>query len=138
MKTRAATRTNKARVAIVDDSFDMRELLQEYLSGCGIEAIGFEGVSEALEFLTSAKSRSIKLVLCDLNFPEQSGLVLLRRMRTLHPEIPVILMSAFADRSAVDRMRSEGAAAYVNKTDGLGPVLGAIERGLAFSGAPSR
>ncbi|MCB0405292.1 MAG: response regulator [Bdellovibrionales bacterium] len=124
------------KVTVVDDSIDMRKLLAEYLGWYGIEVTGFRTVPEALNYLGSEDGSRVDLVLCDLNFPGESGLVLLRELRQLRPAIPVVVMSAFADKAAMERVRSEGAAGYVNKTDGLTRVMDAVESSLQTSFSP--
>ncbi|MCB0419274.1 MAG: response regulator [Bdellovibrionales bacterium] len=117
------------RVAVVDDSIDMRKLLVEYLSWYGLEVLSFGKVSDALDFLLSGEN-SVDLILCDLNFPEENGLSLIQALRSHRRNIPIVLMSAFADCATRCQLYEAGAVAYVNKTDGLAKILGTVQQSM--------
>jgi two-component system NtrC family response regulator len=69
-------------------------------------------------------------VLTDLRMPEAGGRELLQRLRATRPEIPVVIMTAYASvRDAVDLVK-EGAFDYVSKPFEIEDVLATIERAL--------
>jgi two-component system NtrC family response regulator len=99
-------------VLVVDDEESQRKVLAGFLRkrGYAVEAAG-----SPAEALAVAAARAVDLVLSDLKMPGGSGLDLLDGLRRLNPEIPVILMTAFATvQSAVAAMK-QGAADYLTK-----------------------
>jgi DNA-binding NtrC family response regulator len=102
----------KGRVLIVDDEADARTALGELLRGDGYlvetAADGFKALGKVAEFAPD-------LVLTDLRMPGMSGVDLLKKLRADHPEVVVLVMTAFgAMESAVAALR-EGAAGYFMK-----------------------
>jgi DNA-binding NtrC family response regulator len=102
----------KARVAILDDEQRMVDIIAMVLRREGYDVSPFATPSAALAAL---ETQPFDLLLTDLKMPGQSGLDVLQRARELHPELPVILITAHATVStAIDAMRA-GAFDYVEK-----------------------
>jgi two-component system NtrC family response regulator len=99
-------------VLVVDDEEAQRKVLAGFLRKKGFEVITAGDADEGLE---SASARTVDLVLTDLRMPGGGGLDLLRGLRALNPEIPVIVMTAYGTvASAVEAMK-QGAADYLSK-----------------------
>ncbi|MCM2254117.1 MAG: sigma-54 dependent transcriptional regulator [Vicinamibacteria bacterium] len=99
-------------ILVVDDEESQRKVLAGFLRKRGYTVEGAGSVALALEI---AAARAVDLVLSDLRMPGGSGLDLLDGLRKVNPEIPVILMTAFATvQSAVAAMK-QGAADYLTK-----------------------
>ena len=67
-----------------------------------------------------------ELVLLDLHMPGMSGFIGLMMLRSEHPEIPVIVVSAAEDAGTVQRSIDYGASGFVPKSAPLGQVAEAI------------
>ncbi len=94
----------------------------------------FSDGHEALAFLNggSPEAAEIELVLTDLRMPEVDGLSLLRNFKPKHPDVPVILMTAYASvESAVEGLR-KGAFDYLTKPFKLAEMSHAVERAILF------
>ena len=100
------------QVLVVEDDPDLREALTDTLTMAGYNAIGANNAEQALACL---ERNDPGLVLTDVQMPGMDGHELLRALKSRHPGIPVVLMTAFGqiDR-AVQAMR-EGAADYLPK-----------------------
>jgi two-component system response regulator FlrC len=102
----------KFDVLIVEDDVDLSEALCETLEIKGYQVISAKNGHEALSQLSKS---TIKLVVSDVQMPVMGGLELLQTMQKLHPEVPVLLMTAYGSISkAVDAIQS-GAADYLAK-----------------------
>ncbi len=99
-------------VLVVEDDADLREALIDTLglAGYRVQAAGDgEAAVQALARSTAG------LVVSDVQMRPMNGLTLLRRLRSDHPEMPVLLMTAYGTiQQAVEAMR-EGAADYLVK-----------------------
>jgi two-component system NtrC family response regulator len=100
------------RILIVEDEDLMRELLTKILAGENYRIYQASSGEEALKLL---QDQTLDLVLTDLRLKGMNGLQLLSEVRTLDPEIVVIVMTAYASvETAVEAMR-KGAYDYITK-----------------------
>jgi len=99
-------------ILVVEDDQALAEALQDTLVTAGYNVIMAEHGRMAL---TELESNSVNLIVSDINMPQMSGDVLLKRVKTLYPDIPVMLMTAYGTiEQAVDAMR-DGAVDYMVK-----------------------
>jgi len=99
-------------VLVVEDDLDLCEALTDTLEIEGYRVLSANNGTEALSQLAKNKFR---LVVSDIQMPFMDGIQLLNNMRQKHPEIPVLLMTAYGTvPKAVEAMQS-GAADYLIK-----------------------
>lgn len=65
-------------------------------------------------------------VLLDIDMPGMDGLVGLARLRSEHPTVPIIVVSAARDSSIVQRAYEFGASAYIDKSASLEEIAGVV------------
>ncbi|OGS01759.1 MAG: hypothetical protein A2V88_12530, partial [Elusimicrobia bacterium RBG_16_66_12] len=101
-----------AKILIVDDEELIRWSLSSDLSNSGYKTVAAADLAEAANAL---ETENPDVVLTDLRLGTESGLDVLRLARRGNPDLPVIIMTAFADlESAVSALR-EGAVDYISK-----------------------
>jgi DNA-binding NtrC family response regulator len=101
-----------ARILVCDDQEMMRDSLASTLVREGHEVTAASDGSIALQRLSAAK---FDLLITDLKMPRMTGLELLAEAKKLRPEMPVVIMTAFATvQTAVDAMK-QGAYDYIQK-----------------------
>lgn len=99
-------------VAIIDDESDMRESVAQWLQLSGFEPMRFEAAEAALKALAQDFPG---VVVSDIRMPGMDGMALLRRLQSVDPGLPVILMTGHGDvPMAVEAMRI-GAFDFVEK-----------------------
>jgi len=99
-------------VLIADDEEEIAQALGRVLSRKGLTTLLAKGGREALDLIGAAHP---DVMLVDFRMPEMDGMELMRKSRELDPELPVILITAFADvRGAVEAIRA-GAHDYLSK-----------------------
>ncbi|MBB5316795.1 sigma-54 dependent transcriptional regulator [Tunturiibacter empetritectus] len=112
-------------VLVVDDDEAVRKACCQIAAGMGFEVVGAESATAARAIL---KQRRIDLLLLDLKLPGGGGLPLLEQVKALHPDMAVIVMTAFATvSSAVEAMRI-GAGDYLTKPFALEELTAVLER----------
>ncbi|NNG00590.1 MAG: sigma-54-dependent Fis family transcriptional regulator [Desulfobacteraceae bacterium] len=85
---------------------------------------------EANPFLTYLNANEPDLVFLDLQLPDINGLEVLRRIKRLNPNIPVIIITAYGNvESAVKAMKA-GAFDYINKPFDISEISILIEKAL--------
>lgn len=105
------------RVMIVDDTDHVREMLASMLELDGFDVVGkASSGSEAISMVTSANPH---IVVMDYKMPGQDGLTTTRSIRTTHPDVPVILYTAYLDDLLQAEAQDAGVAVCVGKVEGL-------------------
>jgi DNA-binding NtrC family response regulator len=99
-------------VLIVDDEFAVRDSLHNWFRKDGYRTGVAQDGKEALQRLEES---SWDVVLLDIKMPGMDGLELQRRIHDVDPELPVIMITAFASVESAVQALKEGAFDYVTK-----------------------
>lgn len=100
------------QILIVEDDNTLNSGLCKALREEGRRIVSCESIAEARDQLSL---NTVSFVLLDVNLPDGNGLELLREIKTLYPEIPVILLTANdTDRDIVAGLE-QGADDYITK-----------------------
>jgi len=103
---------NKENVLIVDDDYDMLELLHRNLKSMNFHTYKASSVTEAVEIL---KSNSIDLLITDLQMPGINGIELIEDANEQFPTVAKLVITGYPSiDSAVDSLKS-GALEYLVK-----------------------
>jgi len=100
------------RLLIVEDDPGLRQVLQIQLEHEGYLARSVSSAEEGLPILEKVPH---DLVITDLNLPGASGIELLKRVRSVDPQVAVIVMTAFATVETAVQAMKEGAYDYITK-----------------------
>jgi two-component system OmpR family response regulator len=100
------------KILIVDDTKNIRLLLQTCLEAAGYQVQTAENGELALRLLQTA---TFALIFLDIKLPELSGTEVLRRMRGQGVKTPVIIMTAFATVKNAVECTKLGAVTYLQK-----------------------
>lgn len=99
-------------IAVVDDDLAMRDALTDLLEVYDFRCAAFDSASS---FMVAHATTFFDVLITDLNLVGESGLELQRRIRSLDPSLPVILISAQTDPSVRAEALRSGALAYLVK-----------------------
>ncbi|RMF46715.1 MAG: sigma-54-dependent Fis family transcriptional regulator [Deltaproteobacteria bacterium] len=114
-------------ILVVDDEASIRESLQGILQDEGYNPVFAEDGEQALAFL----NRELPdLVLLDIWMPGMDGLEVLERVKTLYPDLTVIMMSGHGTIETAVRATKMGAFDFIEKPLSLEKMLLAIQNGL--------
>ena len=106
-------------IMVVDDEPDMAELFRQRFRREvreGQYVMHFAGsAEEALGKLDDGVRPELIVVLSDINMPGMDGLGLLQEVKRRHPELPVIMVTAYGDEGRRRRASEYGAAEFVTK-----------------------
>jgi DNA-binding response OmpR family regulator len=102
-----------AKVLVVEDNLDTRELLHLYLTGEGFTVIT---AADGREGLYLARAEKPDLIITDLNMPQLDGVTLVKELRAEaeFKDLPIIVMTAFGKQDRDDAIRA-GADRAVDK-----------------------
>jgi len=128
--------TRSISVLIVDDDLEIRETLDEYLSGRGVDIVL---AADGTQMKTVLSERDVDLILLDLNLPGESGIQLLKYLRsaanTCTRNIGVIILTGVDDSEDCVLGLETGADDYMVKPFGLRELLARIHSVLRRTNA---
>lgn len=122
-----ASRTSKARILVVDDSPELREVAQRNLIAEGYRVMLAASVPEAIALL---ETQPVDLVVTDLKMPKVSGLDLVRHVRENLKDTEVMMITGHPSiQGAVTAVKS-GAEDYLTKPFTDDELSAAVSRAL--------
>jgi CheY-like chemotaxis protein len=107
------------QIVVVDDDAENGRALSELLAAEGFDPLPFQDGETAWSVLASEQVRP-DAVVADVRMPGLGGVALVRRIKARFPDLPVVLVSAFADQAAWDEGLRAGAVDVFPK-----PIQGA-------------
>jgi two-component system nitrogen regulation response regulator GlnG len=113
------------QVFVVDDDESIRWVLERALRNAGMQPTSFEAAEPALAAL---RSRAPDVLLTDVRMTGKSGLELMRSAHQLHPELPVVIMTAQSDLESAVAAYGSGAFEYLPKPFDIDQALDLVRR----------
>jgi two-component system, NtrC family, response regulator GlrR len=123
-----------AHVLIVDDDADLLSLLAMRLAAAGHRVSKAGSAEQALAALALERPQ---LVISDVQLPGIDGLELFERIRSVHPTVPVILLTAHGTIPDAVEATSRGVFTYLTKPFDGKQLLEQVGKALALSGPGS-
>jgi two-component system nitrogen regulation response regulator GlnG len=116
------------RVWLVDDDTSIRWVLERALKNGGMLPKAFDAAEPALAAL---RNDTPDVLITDIRMSGQSGLDLLRRVHDAHPELPVIVMTAYSDLGSAVSAYESGAFEYLAKPFDIDQAVDLVKRAAA-------
>lgn len=105
-------KVNGRRVLVVDDDPHFLDALVETVGMLGYEA---KGANDCESALLALKDGKYAMVLADVSMPEMNGFDLLKTLKRLHPDLPVVIMTGHNLSEPATAMIKDSAYAYLTK-----------------------
>jgi excisionase family DNA binding protein len=125
------SRHGRARVLVVDDEASIRDLLSKTLALAEYEV---DTAADASAALDRVRGVEYDLLIADLKMPGMDGLTLIRQVKRIRSELPVIIITGFSTESSAIEAVNLGVAGYLTKPFRVPQVLAAAAKAL---GAPA-
>jgi CheY-like chemotaxis protein len=106
--------TGSGVILLVDDEELVRRTMARTLAHRGYTILEAGNGQEAIDLFQRNSSR-IALVILDLSMPVMNGEECLGLLKSVKPDVPVLLSSGFSETEAARRFQSAGVAGYVQK-----------------------
>jgi DNA-binding response OmpR family regulator len=120
-----------ASILVVDDEESIRNILSRRLKAEGYYC---EAAADGAEALSKASKKIFDLVLADIKMPVMSGIELLSRMQTEHPDVSVLMITAVVDTKVAVEAMKMGAYDFVTKPFDLDDLNIRVKRALERRG----
>lgn len=114
-------------VLIVDDHDIVRAGIKQIVSDTSDITVGSEARTGA-EALDRVRDGNWDVVILDLNLPDRPGLDVLAQIKTMAPQLPVLILSMHHQASYASRAIRAGASGYVSKDDAREHLPSAIRK----------
>ena len=118
------------RLLIIDDHPMMRNGLAQLIDSEGDLKVcaQADNAGEAIDLVAKQK---FDLVLCDISLPDKSGLELIKDIRALRPELPILVVSMHDEMIYAERVLRAGGRDYIMKQEGGEKFIRAIRQVLS-------
>jgi CheY-like chemotaxis protein len=105
------------RVLVVDDEASIRRNLAVGMAQRGYEVDACEMGLSALEKIEAAKRSGVphNYVILDIRLPDIDGLQLLKMIKDVYPDLPVVVISGYGDEQTGERVKERCGSAYLDK-----------------------
>lgn len=113
------------RVAIADDHQIVRTGFKQFISD-QIDMKVLHEASNGNEAMDIVRKKECDVLLLDISMPGQNGVDTLRQIKLTHPELPVLILSGFAEEQYAMNMLRMGASGYLKKDCDPGELIKAI------------
>jgi DNA-binding NarL/FixJ family response regulator len=114
----------RIRLLMADDDEAVRAELGSYLEGEGFEIVG--SVSDGLQAFEQAAWLRPDVVLMDLHMPNMDGIAATNIIKSYSPDVPVVVLTAFAERDNRWASQLAGAAAFFDKSTPVAELVDAL------------
>jgi PAS domain S-box-containing protein len=102
-------------ILVVDDEQGVREIAERMLHEIGYCTIAAEDGRQAIDILERTKDE-ITGMLLDVSMPHMGGQETLRRLRAIHPDLPVVMMSGYTEQVVAEQLgESSHSTAFLQK-----------------------
>jgi excisionase family DNA binding protein len=122
-----APRQGRARVLVVDDEASIRDLLSKTLA---LAEYDVDTAADASTALGRVRAAEYDLLIADLRMPGMDGLTLIRQVKRIRAELPVIIITGFSTESSAIEAVNLGVAGYLRKPFRVPEVLAAAAKAL--------
>lgn len=113
----------KNPILLVEDDVVFSKMLSRFLERNGYDVIGCYTLEEAEKSLNS----SLKMVFTDLRLPDGDGIIFLKKVKETYPNLPVVVMTSYAEVSTAVEAMKLGAFDYISKPFQQEDVLNVIK-----------
>ncbi len=120
-----------AHIWVIDDDRSIRWVLERALTQAGMVVTVFESGAEAMARLSVEQPQ---VVVSDIRMPEMDGLSLLENISARHPQLPVIIMTAYSDLESTVSAYQGGAFEYLPKPFDVDEAVALVRRALGRQG----
>jgi CheY-like chemotaxis protein len=123
-----------AKILVVDDAEEVREVLRELLSRHGFTVVTCpDGESGLVEL----ESRTFDLAMVDLGLPGISGLEVANRLKSRWPATQVALMTGYGDRMGPEDAHARGVDFVLSKPFSLDQLRSVVDHAIANGKTPT-
>jgi DNA-binding NarL/FixJ family response regulator len=113
------------RILIADDHAVVRAGLRQFISGHSDMTVAAEAANGA-EVMEQVRNCELDVVVLDISMPGRSGIDIMSSLHQGSPDLPVLILSGFAEEQYAINLMRAGASGYLNKEAAATQLVNAI------------
>ena len=118
---------NDEDIWVIDDDQSIRWVLEKTLKQAGMQVTTFESADEALELVRN-NAIPPDAIISDIRMPGSDGFSLLKQLKDVYTNTPVLIMTAFSDLDSTVTAFEHGAFEYIPKPFDVDNVIDQVKR----------
>lgn len=103
------------KILVVDDEGIVLSSCRRILEAEGFEVLMAPSVQEALAIIEAQSDPVPFILLIDVKMPVHDGMYLMRKVKEIRPELPIIVMSGYPTEETIKTAEAQGAATFIAK-----------------------
>lgn len=123
-------RSDKTQVYLVDDEPELLMITKEILEAADCECQTFQLASHLLEAI---KKQIPDVVVSDMNMPKMTGLDMLKQIKAIAPDLPVIFLSGFLSKEVLINAIGEGLFGAIEKPCNYNVLINMVMNAARYS-----
>lgn len=113
-------------VLIIDDKKPIVDMIKQMLKKKGYRAKGYHDPVEALSYIKTDPD-ACSLIITDMEMPRMSGVHLLKSLKEIRTDMPVILLTGYSNTIDETQARQIGFSAYLKKPISLAEIVKTVD-----------
>ena len=97
---------------VVDDDPALQTLFKQFLKKAGFGRIVVGTGAEAISY---AEKQDFELVFLDLKLPDTSGDELYAKLKDMHPDLPIVIITGYPDSEILSKILASGPVTVIKK-----------------------
>ena len=118
-----------SKILIIEDESAIRRVLKRIIADEN-KSYTVQEAEDGLQGIESVKNNDYDLVLCDIKMPKMDGVEVLEKIKTIKPEVPVVMISGHGDIETAGQTMRLGAFDYISKPPDLNRLLNTVRNAL--------
>ncbi len=118
------------KILIVDDKLIIRQRIKEIIKRVPDMVVEGEA-SNGMDAITRTNKKNYDVALLDISMPGKSGIEVLKELKEIRPDLPVLILSGHQEKEFVINAIKAGASGYLGKTRASKELIVAIRKILA-------
>ncbi|MEK6777740.1 MAG: response regulator transcription factor [bacterium] len=115
------------RILIADDHEVVRRGLKQILAETP-DMVVTDEAARGEEVLDKVSSKDFDVVLLDISMPGKTGLEVMKQLRSIRPQLPVLVLSIYPEEQYAVRVLKAGASGYLTKESAPEELISAIRK----------
>jgi PAS domain S-box-containing protein len=114
-------------IVVIDDEVSVSNFIGEVLRDTGYEVVIYNDSTLALSFITEQIDK-VGMVITDQHMPRMTGIELATRVKSISPDVPIIMVTGYAAETSREDMQQAGINGFLAKPFRIEELLAAISR----------
>lgn len=115
------------KILIADDHPVVRQGVKQILTE-ELQLKQFGEARNAREVLENVSKKKWDILILDINLPDMNGLEILRQLKKVHPDLPVLVLTVFDEDQIAIRVLKAGASGFVTKETMPNELIAAVKK----------